>query len=241
MKTMILFLTTAVSLMLCSPNSFAQTSPVTTDQINEAMVAENSLPSAEVNIRESGPVSQYEALDNPKMYGKKVLVNFFTDRFQPGSNASRYPVPQLVLTKDYLDPESQNLVTTIKRESLKSDGTFREVGAWIIFTDRGAYKSNTFTSNDAFVIENDPVLKGFEEAFKRAQQAEGAAVQIADLEFYHTHLERGEAFSFSDLDFQERYYLKTYKKLIRTGGTYSSHAVPIKGQALFRNSIRRTP
>lgn len=214
---------------------------LTNEKIQAAMRAENLAPTLQVSIRESGAITQYTALDRPEMVGKKILVNFIQDRERPGANASTYPVPQLVLTKEFLDPASKDLVATIQRESVSGNQKFQEVGGWIIYTNRGAYRSDTFTSNDPYILQNGIVLSGLEQVFERARQAEGFGVKIIDVEFYHTHLERGEAFSFGDLSFQEKYYQKTIKKNIEYGGSYAAYAIPIQGEVIFRNVIRKNP
>ncbi len=211
---------------------------VTPEQIRAALMAEDLEPSMEVTIRASGKMEQYTALDTPAMVGKKILVNFFEDGYNPGSNESRYPVPQLILTKEFLDSTSQQVLKTLKHESINGNQQFEEVGAWIIYTNRGAYQSKTFTSHESFAIQNGPVLDSFDETYQHIQQAEGHGVQLVDIEFYHTHWERGEAFSFGDLDFQERYYGSKFKKLMAKGGSYSSYAVPVQGEVLFRHSIK---
>lgn len=212
---------------------------VTPEQIRAAMMAEDLEPSQTVSIRSSGSIEQYSALDSPAMVGKKILVNFFDDRFAPGSSDARYPVPQLILTKEFLDPTSQQVLSTIKHESISGHQRFEEVGAWVVYTDRGAYQSRTFTSHDPFAIQNGPVLESFDEVYQRIQQAEGYGVKLVDIEFYHTHWERGEAFSFGDLDFQQRYYASKFKNLLAHGGSYSSYAIPVQGEVLFRNTIKK--
>lgn len=212
---------------------------ITEARIRAAMTAENSEPTSQVSIRESGSITQYAHLDSQAMVGQKILVNFFADRYQPGSNANKYSVPQLVLTQEFLDPVSKALVTSLKRESLIAHHQFQEVGGWILFTEKGSYRSENLTSHDPLHIETDPVLQGFDQALQRARQAEGAAVKILEIEFYHTHFERGEAFSFGDLEFQQKYFRKIFRNHLEIGGTFAAYAIPVQGESIFRSVIRK--
>lgn len=142
-----------------------------------------------------GELDQYHVLNDPKFVGKKVKVNFFDDKYAPGAKVSPDSIDQMVLTKDYLDPVSQQ------------------------------------------AIQNQPVLEGFQKAIDQVQRAEGLGVKIEDIEFYHTHYVKGEAFSPGDYYFQDKYkYL--VKKHLMPGGTYSAYAVPITGEVLFRHSVQ---
>lgn len=209
---------------------------VSEGQIRAAMAAEKLPPTIEVTVRGSGSLDQYSALDRPELVGKKIKVNFIDDRYSPGSNTALYPVSQLVLTREYLDTVSRNLIETIKMESLNGPQKFREVGGWIFYTRNGTYRSRTFTSNDAYGIQNRPVLDSFESALAEAQRAEGMHVKFVDVELFHTHYERGEAFSFGDLDFQRSNFHR-FKKHIEPGGAFSSYAVPVQGNVLFKSTV----
>ncbi len=212
---------------------------VSQSQIIDALNAEKSEPTIEVAIRKTGPITQYHVLDMPEMVGKKVLVKFYDDEYSPPSSSNLYPVAQLVLTKDYLDAISQSAVEQMKTESITGRIPFQEVGVWVMYTKHASYRSQTFTSNDPFMIENKPVLDGLDEVIQRARNAEGYNFQAEEIELFHTHLEKGEALSFNDLDFQKKYYGKTVKNILAPGGIFSSYAVPVQGKALFRSTIQK--
>lgn len=213
---------------------------ISVDLINAAILADAMEATMQFDIRASGSIEQYTALDSPALVGKKIIVNFFQDQHQPGSNANRYPVPQLILTKEFLDQDSREFISTIKQQSMNADQKFEEVGGWIIFTDQGMYKSNPITSHDPYSMQTLPILNGFEETLENARNQEGQNLRIVDIEFYHTHWERGEAFSVGDLEFQQKYAQKIMKHLT-VGGNYSAYAVPVQGEVIFRSSLKKNP
>lgn len=143
----------------------------------------------------------------------------------------------MVVTKDYLDVVSRQAVEALKLESLPYGQSFQEVGVWILHTAPGSYKSDTFTSHETHAITNKLVTDALDQVIARAQQSEGSTVKAEDIEFYHSHLERGEAFSPGDADFQDR-YVYLVKKYLVPGGAYSTHAVPVQGQVLFRRVLK---
>lgn len=218
-------------------SAFSTTGKVTSSQIQDAMMREGQPATHTLDIRASGELDQYHVLDDPKFVGKKVKVNFFDDKYAPGAKVSPDSIDQMVLTKDYLDPVSQQAIQTLKIESLPDGKNFEEVGVWVVHTANGSYKSQTFTSHEPWAIQNQPVLEGFQKVIDQVQRAEGLGVKIEDIEFYHTHYVKGEAFSPGDYYFQDKYkYL--VKKHLMPGGTYSSYAVPINGEVLFRHSVQ---
>lgn len=125
----------------------------------------------------------------------------------------------------------------LKRESLPYGQSFQEVGVWVLHTATGSYKSDTFTSRETHAIANKLVTDALDQVIARAQQSEGITVKAEDIEFYHSHYEKGEALSPGDADFQDR-YLYLVKKHLVPGGTYSAHAVPVQGQVLFRRALK---
>ncbi len=207
--------------------------------INAAILAEARPPTETVFVRESGELNQYAALDSEHYYGRRINVNFVLDRHNPGGREATYPVPQLVLTKDYLELAAQEAIATIKNQSTFNGGQFREVGVWVVYTDRGYYLSKTFTSNDPLALRNDQFFNGFEEAYNKSIQAEGIGVALREANFYHTHFEVGEAFSFGDLDEQTKFFNRRIRKVLSPGGNFAAYAVPIKGQAIFRSNLTK--
>lgn len=207
-------------------------------QIMAALSAEDLAPSMNITIRQSGGLEQYYSLDSPDLVGKKILVNFIMDQYTPGANEPRYPVPQMVLTRDYLDESSQELINNLKIKSMKADNEFNEYGGWIVYTDQGAYSSDLITSNDPYMIANDIAANSFLQAIEMVKGAEGSSAKIRDIEFYHSHLERGEAFSAGDLEFVSKNTPKMLK-LLESGGTFAMYAIPYKGQVLFKNSVKK--
>ena len=202
--------------------------------------AESSEPSATYEIRasiqDSGGRSQYDKFDSPEMVGKRITAVFIEDSFRPGQNIGGYPVNQLVMTRRHLDKDARQFVAQIERRSADpSSGGFIEVGGWMIYTRQGVYKSRELITGTDSGISNEVAFANFDKVLAEAMQAEGGGIIIEDVEFYHSHLNPGELYSYGDLEMQERMHATRLKRLLRPGANFTSYAVPVRGENIFRS------
>lgn len=88
------------------------------------------------------------------------------------------------------------------------------------------------------MLANAPVNAALDTVLRKAQMTEGPSLQIRDIEFYHTHFERGEAFSPGDLNYQFLHQKKIHDLLV-SGGNYTSYAIPVQGDVLFQSTFQK--
>ncbi len=72
---------------------------------------------------------------------------------------------------------------------------------------------------------------GFREIRAKILAAEGY-VDLEDLEFFHTHLERGKVFSFYDMGTRSKHE-ESIRRHIDLSSDFTSYAIPIKVTVFF--------
>lgn len=237
------FISATLQAQTCRP-LFSQelfSTKISTERIQAAMKAELAPPTTTISVRSETMEKDYLMLDNPQWWGQHINVDFFDNRYvQPGEaveiKADR--VPQLVLTKDFLDQSAQKLIQELKRQS--GWDSFQEVGGWIIYTDKHIYVSEVFGETHKSrhgVLGQALMMEQFEKVYKKVINNEGPTPVVADIEFYHTHYSRGEALAPGDYEGQRRYFRKRFKKILSPEGVYSIYAIPIQGEVIFRHAI----
>jgi hypothetical protein len=177
-----------------------------------------------------------DALDQPEMVGQFVTVSF---RENPLGQTLTRPsrVTQQIVSLELMDEITQKVLKQIKQRSTSRDGSFREVGVWIAYTKNAVYVSKILVGTEYNFSWKD-YQDGYRNIYSQIKEAEGK-VHLEDLEFFHTHLERGEVFSDPDMQTHQQHE-GPLQKMMNLTGRFVSYAVPIKGRVFFRYSTDAT-
>jgi hypothetical protein len=170
-------------------------------------------------------------LDDPNNVGKAVAVRF--DK----STSQEEVVPQRINKLTDWDDKTKTLIEALKQNS-GNGSTFKETAAWLIYTDKTAYTSGLVTGDHTNISERK-IIEELRNIIFEISSIEGSFT-IQDIEFFHTHLEPGEALSPNDMHFHNS-TLQLLNKYVRNGmfllkkgsESFATHAVPVNGRTFF--------
>lgn len=181
------------------------------------------------------PETGYPAyLNDPANVGKMVDVAFPVNQYGTPLESPDI-IRQRISSVTEMDDATKLLIQDLKRSS-GSGGDFRESSAWLIYTSRDVYRSEIGTGGH-YSISTATSTKLVRALLAKIRTIEGV-VRIEDIEFFHTHLEAGEAFNRGDVDSHVSFLMDIRWRLEADGTAlrdeqFVSHAVPINGRVFY--------
>lgn len=174
------------------------------------------------------------ALNDPANVGKVVEVSFKIDEY--GNATHPTPVVQRISSINETDTATKNLLGRLRVLSLS--GEFKESAGWLIYTKSGRVYSTEPFVGDSFTISHHTMWQTLWPKLNEIQRQE-SRIEITDIEFFHTHLDAGEAFTPPDVEGHQSLLGLIEAKLNQNAAnyfdpaTFVSHAVPVNGRTFF--------